>query len=890
MKKLCYNKIPKFKKGGDGMNFLIIDGNSIVNRAFYGIKQLNAKDGHFTNALYGFMNILLSLTETYKPEAVAVAFDVHQPTFRHKMYSEYKAGRKPMPAELFEQMEPLKVLLSAFGAHILECPGYEADDILGTLSHACPLPHHCYIATGDRDSLQLISENVSVLLTTTKMGRTQTVEYNEKTLMEEYHATPAEMIELKALQGDSSDNIPGVPGIGPKTASDLIAKYHSIDRLYEDLENADTTASVKAKLEKGKDSAFFSRTLGTIHLAAPINTDIRNYVLKPMDKTLLKNELVRHEMFKLIKRLDLDSLENLPMKGASAEVPRKRTISELTSDSLSDLIANRIPVSILADFDDNVLKAAAVITDDRVLFSDSLSIFDEQTFLSLLSDPDISKAVSDSKSIFSYCFSKGTDAHNIIFDSLLAAYLLDPNASDYSVETLCAAYSVAISSVSDLPLAEFSELNKSYIAKALAFPLLCDKLRANIIFNSQEELLIDIEIPLAKVLASMEKDGIRINKDDVLAYSEILGNKLDELEQKIYAAAGTQFNINSPKQLGVILFEQMGLPCKKKTKTGYSTSADVLEALADDYPFVADILQYRTYAKLRSTYCDGLINAVDPDGRIRCTFNQTETRTGRISSTEPNLQNIPVRTEIGREFRKFFTAEDGNLIVDADYSQIELRVLAALSDDKNMIEAFNSGVDIHAVTASKVFNVPLEEVTSELRSKAKAVNFGIVYGIGAFSLSKNIKSSRQEAENFIQSYLSLYSGVKKYMDNSVETAVQNGYAQTLFHRKRLLPELKSSNHMMKAFGERVAMNMPIQGTAADIIKIAMIKVYDRLEKEHPDCRLIMQVHDELMVECPAEKADEISVLLKNEMENAVSLSVKLNADAHYGFSWYEAKG
>ena len=871
------------------MNFLVIDGNSIVNRAFYGIKLLNAKDGHFTNALFGFMNIFMSLTETYRPEAVAVAFDVHAPTFRHKMYEGYKAGRKGMPPELYEQMEPLKKLLSAYGCHIIEKEGYEADDILGTLSAATPAGDHCYIATGDRDSLQLIKDNVTVLLTSTKMGRTQTVEYTPEKLMEDYGVTPAGMIELKALQGDSSDNIPGVAGVGPKTAGELIRKYRTIDYIYDHIDEIEASAGVKAKLLADKDNAFFSRQLGTICLKAPIDTDINAYVLNPREDAALLKELSYHEMFKLIGKLGLNGAAKAPA-AATEEVPLK-TLRPLTQEAAEALSSSVEPVFLYAVWQDGAPEAVLIGKEDGLYYHGSADLFGEQRLFSLL-ECGAPKYVNDAKPFYSYALQKGKTVANVVFDLSLAAYILDPNASEYGADQLALSYRVptAPPAASDEAAAAFLSENEEVARIAAAFPVLCRRLEALIAERNETELLTEMEIPLAEVLAQMERTGIRVNPADIQAYSEKLSAQIASLETEIIGMAGESFNINSPKQLGVILFEKLGIPAKKKTKTGYSTNAEVLEALADDYPIVNRILEYRTYSKLKSTYCDGLLSAVDADGRVRCTFNQKETRTGRLSSTEPNLQNIPVRTAVGREFRKFFVADPGKVIVDADYSQIELRVLADLSGDENMLAAFNSGTDIHAVTAAKVFGVPLEQVTPELRSKAKAVNFGIVYGIGAFSLARNVHSTRQEAESFINAYLSLYNGIDRYMKDCIENAKATGYAETLFHRRRYLPELTSSNHMIRAFGERVARNMPIQGTAADIIKIAMVNVYRRLQQDHPEARLIMQVHDELMVECPEEEAEAMTALVKEEMENAVKLKVALSVDASYGKSWYEAKG
>lgn len=872
-------------------NLLIIDGNSIINRAFYGIKLLNAKDGHFTNAIFGFMNILLNLTEKYTPDAVIAAFDVHQPTFRHKMYSEYKAGRKSAPPELIEQFEPLKTLLSAYGCTIIECPGFEADDILGTLSVSINKNDHCYIATGDRDSLQLIKDNVSVLLTTTKMGKTQTVEYTEAVLLEEYGISPSQMIELKALQGDNSDNIPGVSGIGPKTAGDLIKKYSNIDYIYEHINEIEVTQSIRTKLEKDKENAFFSRELGTIALDAPIEKNMPAYISKKRDNSLLMKELARHEMFKMIERLKLSN-ENTDIfeSPADNEVINVNTFALKSADEAYAELIKCPQFFINIVFEENLPVYALFTTNDDIIAvrNDSLEF---NSFLKNILESDTLKITVDCKELYSYCLANAINIKNIVFDIKLAAYILDVNSSDYSIPTLALSYNVkcAQCAFSDKDSEEFYEENKAHCESAILLRPLYNKLSSIIEERKELPLLKDIEIPLAEVLSSMEAVGMKVDVGGIKAFSESLSSEINILENDIYELAKEKFNINSPKQLGNILFEKLNIPSKKKTKTGYSTNAEVLEALAEDYPIVSKILEYRTLTKLRSTYCEGLLKAVQSDNRVRCTFNQTETRTGRLSSTEPNLQNIPVRTSLGREMRKFFIAENGYKIIDADYSQIELRVLAALSDDKNMIEAFNSSTDIHAVTASKVFNIPLNDVSSEMRSKAKAVNFGIVYGIGAFSLAKDIKSTRAEADQFIKSYLSLYSAVNSYMEKCISDAKQTGYSETLFNRRRYLPELSSSNGMIRSFGERVARNMPIQGTAADIIKIAMIKVYNRLKNEYPDSRLIMQVHDELMAESPEKDADAVAAIIKEEMENAVSLSVRLEADTAIGNSWYDAK-
>ena len=862
------------------MNVLVIDGNSLINRAFYGIKLLTAKDGHYTNAIFGFLNMYLNLLERTSPEAVAVAFDLKAPTFRHERYTEYKAGRKPMPPELREQMEPIKEILQALGAHIVSKEGYEADDILGTISaHTAP-EDRCYLATGDRDAFQLVRENVTVLLPSTKTGQTVTQVYTPQQIEAEFGVTPPQMIEIKALQGDSSDNIPGIPGVGPKTAGALIRAYGSVDALYADLENADVTAGVREKLRAGKESAYLSRFLGTICLDAPIEADPRAYLLGPRDDATLKAALLRHEMFKLIGKL---GLKDLP--AASAEAAPAADGLLFRAVSAEDLAS--IPLTEETVYLASPGNGSLVFMIGKTIFAvgggeDALTACVER-LIALKG-----WVTYDAKGLFRYCADRALPRPEIAFDVRLAGYLLNPNAADYAVETLAMDNRVPVPAIEGLPQEDGPIAAAAKTVSLL--PLLTQRLRRALEDNGQLGLLGDMEIPLACVLADMEKAGMAVDRAAIVSYSDVLSEKIAALETKIHEAAGEVFNINSPKQLGVILFEKLGLPSKKKTKTGYSTNAEILEELAEDYPIVSMILEYRTYAKLKSTYCDGLLKAIAPDGRIHSTFNQTETRTGRLSSTEPNLQNIPVRTAVGREFRKFFTAAPGCLLVDADYSQIELRVLAALADDTGMQTCFNTGVDIHTATAAKVFGVPESAVTPELRSRAKAVNFGIVYGIGAFSLAKDIHVSRAEAERFIKAYLTLYSGVDAYMKRSIETAKKNGYAETLFHRRRYLPELTSANHMLRSFGERVARNMPIQGTAADIIKIAMIRIHDRLCRELPEVRLIMQVHDELILEAPEALADRAAAALKEEMENAVALSVKLSADAGAGKSWYEAKG
>ena len=811
------------------MKLLVIDGNSIVNRAFYGIKLLTTKDGRFTNGIYGFLSILEKVKAETNPDAVAIAFDLRAPTFRHKMYEGYKANRHGMPPELAEQMPTLKELLKLLGYKCVELEGYEADDILGTLSAACGTDDECFIATGDRDSFQLVRDNVTVLLPSTKMGKTTVTRCTPEYIKDTYGVTPLQMIDIKALQGDASDCIPGVAGVGEKTAQDLIARFESIDNIYENLESLDIKAGVKQKLANDKDNAYLSRTLGTICLETPIDTDLSSYLIGEGDKDAAARLLASLEMFKMIDALGLRVEEEKKIE------VKQEPVKEYYFTDKGDLY-----ISV-----------------------DSKAVYDEVA--DALKDSKIKKYVADAKPLYAYGFENGFSVLGIVFDASLAAYILNPSANDYSVERLLLEYGCG------------------------SYDVLVEKLMAQIDNNNQADLLA-LEISLAEVLASMEHIGFFIDKAGLLEFGEVIGARVDEMTRKIYDECGFEFNLNSPKQLGEALFERMGIPAKKKTKSGYSTSADVLEELALEYPVVADILEYRMVQKLKSTYCDGLVACIAEDGRIHSTLNQKETRTGRISSTEPNLQNIPVRKPLGSELRKFFVAKDGYTLIDADYSQIELRVLAHMADDANMIKAFESGEDIHRVTASQVFKVPLSEVTPVMRSRSKAVNFGIVYGIGAFSLAKDIGVTRAEAQEYIAGYLENFSGVDNYMKNVIEEAKANGYVKTLYERRRYLPELTSSNHMLRAFGERVARNAPIQGTAADIIKIAMIKVYNRLDAEGLDAKLIMQIHDELIVEARDDVADKVCEIVKEEMENACALKVKLLSDAHIGKSWYEAKG
>lgn len=849
------------------MKLLVVDGNSILNRAFYGIKPLTTKDGQFTNAIYGFLTMFDRMKADVKPDAVAIAFDLKAKTFRHKMYDLYKANRKGMPEELHQQMAPLKELLTDLGYRIVTCEGYEADDILGTLSKACAdTGNTCVIATGDRDSLQLVNDSVSVRLAKNLNG---TMMYTPEVVEAEYGVPPKKLIEIKAIQGDTSDNIPGVAGIGPKGATDLIQKYDNIDYIYEHLDELDIKPGMRAKLENSKENAFLSRKLGEICLSAPVDTDLSEYAIGEGDKAAAARLMARLELFSLIKKFELEITETAE---AQQEEERVFSLKQMDDAAIDAVLKDSKALYLHIDFE----NLRIYISTEELLY-----IAEGETALNAILSSGKKIYTDNAKPIFAYCDKKGLDC-DIAFDTSLAAYLLNPSSSGYDLERLCAGYSI--------PVAKCSEEAEDEIAYYHAIPALSKRLADDIHEIGADRLLYEIEIPLSKVLARMENIGVAVDVDGIRAYGERLEIEVKELQQSIYDDVGYEFNINSPKQLATALFEELNLPPRKKTKSGYSTNAEVLESLIGFHPVIAKILEYRTVAKLKSTYCDSLIDKVADDGRIHSSFNQTETRTGRISSTEPNLQNIPVRTERGREFRRFFKAKDGCVLVDADYSQIELRVLAHISGDQNMQKAFRDNIDIHTVTASEVFRVPIDQVTPLMRSRAKAVNFGIVYGIGAFSLSKDIGVSMREAQKYIDSYLAHFSSIDSYMKEVIEKAKVDGYVETLEGRRRYLPELSASNRNTRAFGERVARNAPIQGTAADIIKIAMVHVDERLRKEGLAARLILQVHDELIVEAPAFEMMQVAMILQEEMESAVSLSVPLTAEAAMGETWYDAKG
>lgn len=833
------------------MKLLLIDGNSILNRAFYGIRLLTNKKGVPTNALTGFMNIYFKLIKEEQPDRIAAAFDLKAPTFRHKLYDGYKGTRHAMPDELAVQMPLIKDILRSLGISVLEVEGYEADDIIGTLSRAAAEQNaDCVISTGDRDSFQLINDHVTVRLASNK----EDVYYTPQKINEVYGVTPREMLEVKALMGDSSDNIPGVAGIGEKTALSLIQKYHSVQFIYDNLAEIDVAKGVRAKLENGRDSAELSRALGEICLTAPVSENMGEYVFGDGDKSETVGILQELEMNTAIKKLNLTGIAPKEVKLSAPAKP-------------SGVSADKPAVAPdSADYDEGALTVL-LIDGEIAAFDGSGQVKDLKTAL----ESDLPKHTDNAKMIYAKCINADIDLKNVTFDATLAAYLLNVNAANYDIERLYGEY--RIDTVSGEPHKSLDMLNRALFKEICAQGML--------------KILQEIEIPLANVLSSMEHEGIALDVDALHRFGEDIQPKIVEIEQTICELAGHKFNVGSPKQLSVVLFEELGLPAGKKRKTGYSTDSETLEALIDRSPIIKPILEYRKLTKLYNTYVKGLENAVSEDGRMYTTFKQTETRTGRISSAEPNIQNIPVRTEIGRNFRKFFTAAPGNVLCDADYSQIELRVLAALAGDKVMIETFKEDRDIHAETAASVFKRAPEQVDSDLRRKAKAVNFGIVYGIGAFSLAKDVGVSVSEAKQYIDDYLAHFIGVKQYMDTNTASAEVDGYAVTMFGRRRFIPEILSTNKTVKALGKRIAMNTPIQGTAADIIKIAMIRVYDRLKRELPEAKLILQVHDELIVEVPEAVSEKALEILRDEMQNAVKLTVPLPVDAKIGKNWFD---
>lgn len=862
---------------------LILDSNSILNRAFYGVRYLSAKDGTPTNAIYGFLNILLKLIKEQKPDYICAAFDVKAPTFRHKQYEGYKAQRKPMPEGLAAQMPLAKDVLRAMGVTILEKEGYEADDIIGTVARLCEESEiSCFIATGDKDDLQLASDKTKVILTVTKSGYNETIIYDDKAVKEKYHVTPTEFIDVKALMGDPSDNIPGVKGVGEKTAMSLIEKHHSIEYIYENIDGIGLKGAMLQKMKDGREMAFMSKELATINRNTPIEFNAEECVFDGFENN--------GELYEILKRLELNSIiKKLDLSGGDNVKENEDIFKDFSYQVGDKNMISGDKVTVVLDFDgDNISSAAVGVGNNAVVLNEQDDIKE------LLEDDGIAKVMFDVKEAIVKLNGR-IDIKNISDDTAIAAYLVDPAKNEYTIEKLASEYFGTViekPEVKQLSLLDDVETDRSeYLAKcAVALGVLNDRIGDKIKENGQEKLYQEVELPLVTVLAHLEINGFLVDDNQLKEFADKLGEKIDALTNEIYMLAGEEFNINSPKQLGVILFEKLELKPVKKTKTGYATNADVLEKLRDKHPIVNFIMEYRQLAKLKSTYCDGLTAVVNPNThRIHSVFTQTVTVTGRLSSTEPNLQNIPTRTELGREIRKMFVAKDGYVLVDADYSQIELRVLAHIANDETMINAFRNNEDIHAVTASQVLGIPLEEVTKEQRSSAKAVNFGIVYGIGEFSLAQDLHISVKEAKAYIESYLEKYHGVRNYMESIKEQAKKDGYVKTMLNRIRYIPELKSPNYNIRQFGERVALNTPIQGTAADIIKLAMVRVDNRLINEGLKSKLILQVHDELIVEAHKDEVDKVKQILSEEMQGAMELNVPLKVDMSTGHSWYDAK-
>lgn len=877
---------------------LLIDGNSIINRAFYGImgsKMLMTEDGTYTNAVYGFLSILFKELDDIKPEYLVVAFDLKAPTHRHKMYDKYKANRHGMPEELAMQMPILKETLKAMNVCIIEKEGYEADDILGTLAKWGQKEElEVTVLTGDRDSFQLIDKNIKVRIPRTKMGKTETEDYTVEKIEEEYGLEPLDLIEVKGLMGDTSDNIPGVPGVGEKTALNLIKQYKSIDEVYNHID--EQKGKLKEKLSENKDLAYLSRTLGTIDINAPIEKDLGAFQVEEWNKPEVLEIFKKLKFNRFIDRFALQ--ENIGATSFSD--------SQINTEIEHEKIVDKTKLAELKqEIQENKVIYYYLTEEKFIIYSPKtnkcFSIENIQDFKDIFEDKNILKCSYKQKEEFIILWNKGIEAKNLMFDIAIAGYILNSNINKYTIEYLANEYinfdiaeylsnteETGVEQITLFDNAEEPKEDKTYIYAYAIYKLY------NVLTQKMEEaesidLFNKIEMPLTEVLASMQYEGIYIDKQELLDFGKELQEKIDILTQEIYELTGEEFNINSTKQLGEILFEKLKLTVKKKTKTGYSTDVDVLEKIKYEHPVIEKILEYRQLQKLNSTYVEGLIPYIDETGRIHSKFHQTVTTTGRISSTDPNLQNIPTRMELGRKLRKVFKPEQGYIFVDADYSQIELRVLAHISKDKNMIEAFCNNEDIHAQAASKVFNIPLEEVTKEERTKAKAVNFGIVYGISEFGLGEQLGVSRKKAKEYIEQYLDKYSGIKEFMTNIVEETKEKGYVETLYHRRRYVPELKSNNYMVRQFGGRVAMNTPIQGTAADIMKIAMINVYNKLKENNLKSKLIVQVHDEILVETLESEKEQVKQIVKEEMENVIKLKVPLLAEVEEGYNWYEAK-
>ena len=851
------------------MRLLVIDGNSIANRAFYGIKLLTTKDGRYTNAIFGFLNIMNSLLRECEPDEVAVAFDLKHPTFRHEMYDGYKGTRHAMPDELAQQMPILKELLTDLGYRQVSAKGWEADDILGTLAAACEArSDDCFLATGDRDSLQLVSETTTVLLATSAMGRSKTETMDLDAIHEKYGIEPKQLIEVKSLMGDTSDNIPGVKGIGEKTAMTLVKNFGTLDSVYDHLDSPIIKPRQRENLLACREDAYLSHTLGTIRTDAPIDTAEGAYKVTEGNKPAAVRLMQELEIQTLITRFGLDGI--VPEQDPDTLPEVDAAIATLPAEPSGHYLLAARP-AVLGKKSVIVQPEAWYAVQDTTVYPLS-----EEELVSLLDDPRVTLDVFDSAPLYARAMAAGSWGSSIVWDGKLAAYLLDASASHYLLTTLATSYHARSAfSCEEYPDAGF-------LADLFA------RMKAEITENGEDELYNNIEFPLAQVLADMTRTGILVDREGIETFGVQLRQELDQVLTRIEMEAGTSdFNPNSPKQLGTLLFDTMGLPHGKKTKNGWSTDAETLEKLRD-IPLVEDILQYRACQKLNSTYVEGLLKVIGEDGRIHTRFNQTEARTGRLSSDNPNLQNIPIRTEMGSKLRAYFVAKPGCVLVDADYSQIELRILAHVTGDAHMQEAFLSGADIHRSTAAKIYNIRPEDVTPRLRSSAKAINFGIMYGKGAYSLSKDIGVSVKEAEAFLQTYLATFPNIDGYMEKTIADARQCGYVSTLFGRRRALPELNSNNHNIRASGERMARNTPIQGTAADVIKLAMVRVWRRLRNEKMESRLILTVHDELIVEAPEAEAEKAAQILREEMEGCVHYAVPLSTDVHTGKNWLEA--
>lgn len=879
---------------------LLIDGHSILNRAFYGVPDLTNSAGMHTNAVYGFLNIMFKVLEEENPTNFAVAFDVKPPTFRHEMYAEYKGTRKGMPDELREQVPLIKEVLAAMKVTIVELPGYEADDILGTLAKRGEKEGMSVsIITGDRDLLQLATKNILIRIPKTKKGGTEVENYYEDDVIEKYQVTPLEFIDVKALMGDASDNIPGVASVGEKTATSLIKEYHSVENLYNNIENI-TKKKLKENLENNKDTAFLSKALATINIESPVELELSDTVF---------GDIYTDEAYNLMKKLEFKSIISRFSKKLEGSTPEIKFNSIVTEDfEQADNIfkkaksSKKIGINIAGDMVSKEIYAVTIALSEKEIYIIKKIWFITEEYIidklmEIFLDGSIVKCLFGLKNTLKFFKDYSKDFNNV-FDNEIAAYLLNPLKDSYNYDDVARDFlNQTVPSKSELfgKSDEFKFINEDidkfteYVSLSSGIALISyDKLTDELKKTGQLGLFNETEMPLIYSLNRMECEGIMVARDELTEYGKVLGKKIELLENKIYEQVGRNFNINSPKQLGEILFVDMKIPGGKKTKSGYSTSADILEKLSPDYPFISDILEYRQLTKLKSTYADGLVNYISEDGRIHGHFNQTITATGRISSTEPNLQNIPIRMEMGKEFRRVFVPKAGCVFIDADYSQIELRVLAHISGDENLIEAYKSAQDIHRITASKVFNTPLDEVTDLQRRNAKAVNFGIVYGISSFGLSQDLSISKKQANEYIEQYFKTYPDIKKFLDKTVEDAKEKGYVVTLSGRRRPIPELKSSNFMQRSFGERIAMNSPIQGTAADIIKIAMINTDRELREKQLKSKIVLQVHDELLVEAYTDEVDEVKKILEHNMKNAMLLKVDMEIGIGVGDNWLEA--